>query len=615
MTDDQPSYRALWWLHPAYLEGAPGPWIPPSRFTDDPIPTWKLAVDWMADNGINMVIADIPPFWKDRTYMGWGYHYCIDFDKFPEARVFSTRFTRKNRAILDEIFNYAADKGVQPFTHHYNFCAPVNFVRAHPELHAKLDRHEDGRNNIQDRLGFINGNVCWSEPVYQEFMIECWKEYFRRLPAAAGIMVTPGECHHCSCDQCSGLGSGAERDPTAETITSFIDAFTATLGSVGKFPIVRAWSTGHGPEWQQKLPKGVPYVFKYSVADCVDAGPDPIVSEWIDSGHEVWISKEISGGANGGPTVWTSPRYFHDVHRNCRALGVPGVIGWDISIWGCISNKYPIQWANIEAFTRYASDTGEYDRAPWVEKFTERFGPLGEKFLDALEFLGKVVLGIDKVLFRPGEGYMWMFGYHFAEEQGWPGTLGQSGPAGTEPPEWARGNMSTLAEMVEYLHDNPWDDEVVQKVSAGRKDPFEFLGELHDAADEARRILEEIADSVPDEHRMDFKILRASTQLVAGIVGQCFIIFKARLYYAGATGVSPHSIRRQLARRCIDNMEQAIKVVEMQLEAIFDYPPDILDFDRHLGSEKPWERGLPNRIRHLQSQLQDIRTALTPLLT
>jgi len=175
--------------------------------------------------------------------------------------------------------------------------------------------------------------------------------------------------------------------------------------------------------------------------------------------------------------------------------------------------------------------------------------------------------------------------------------------------------MSTLAEMVEYLHDNPWDDEVVQKVSAGRKDPFEFLGELHDAADEARRILEEIADSVPDEHRMDFKILRASTQLVAGIVGQCFIIFKARLYYAGATGVSPHSIRRQLARRCIDNMEQAIKVVEMQLEAIFDYPPDILDFDRHLGSEKPWERGLPNRIRHLQSQLQDIRTALTPLLT
>ena len=37
MTDEQPAYRALWWLHPAYLEGAPGPWIPPSRFTDDPI--------------------------------------------------------------------------------------------------------------------------------------------------------------------------------------------------------------------------------------------------------------------------------------------------------------------------------------------------------------------------------------------------------------------------------------------------------------------------------------------------------------------------------------------------------------------------------------------------
>ena len=136
MAQDNTPHRVLWWLHPAYLEGAPGPWIPPSQFTDDPVPTWKRAIDWMADNGINIVIADIPPFWKDRIYMGWGYHYCIDFDKFPEARVFSSRFARKNRAVLNEIFTYAADKGVQPFTHHYNFCAPVPFVHAHPELHA-----------------------------------------------------------------------------------------------------------------------------------------------------------------------------------------------------------------------------------------------------------------------------------------------------------------------------------------------------------------------------------------------------------------------------------------------------------------------------------------------
>jgi hypothetical protein len=53
----------------------------------------------------------------------------------------------------------------------------------------------------------------------------------------------------------------------------------------------------------------------------------------------------------------------------------------------------------------------------------------------------------------------------------------------------------------------------------------------------------------------------------------------------------------------------------MQLEAIFDYPPDILDFDRHLGSEKRWERGLPNRLRHLQSQIDEVRITLTSLLT
>ncbi|MFQ6079211.1 MAG: hypothetical protein ACE5NJ_08775 [Thermodesulfobacteriota bacterium] len=577
-------HRGLWWYYPGYLESPRGPWGSYETYGDQPVRGWKRAIDWMADNGITFIITGIPPYCKDRVIHDWGYHYVLDFDKYPEARVFSSDFVANNRRKLQDIFAYAQKKGVRTYIHHYNFIAPEGFVMAHLELWEKLKQRHDYRPDrpyYADRLGFLLVHLCWHESVYKDFMISCWEEFARRFPEVTGILVTPGEFSNCTCDWC--------RQNRPSAIADFVEAFVQVMRTCGKDPLVRTWWSD---KYSDMLPRDVTYVVKYSVFDCIGgAGPDPLVKKWLGAGNRVWISKEITGSENGGPIVWANPCYFHEVMNTIRRLqkvdGVVGVLSPDLGAYPLVSWG---QFINLVSFVHYANHDEPYDEERWEALFWEYFGSAGGKVFQAAKAISELVLGISKVIFEPKEGYTWGFFYWFKAEGRWPGSI----RANTDVPEWVRGDMATFREYLDYLDENPWDDQVVERVSRGRKNPFEFLAEITDSARRGWDLLESCREEIPNNRQEAFNVLLQSARMAYYTGSEWQHRLRARLYCAGASSTKDPEIRRRLAGRCLDELRDAIESLREQLGAALDLPHGFMDFNARLGLH--WETFFPHSV-------------------
>ena len=79
-----PFVGSRWWC-PSWLEVPGGPWGASASFRGDVVAGWKAALDWYAENGLNVIIGSIPFTQTDRVYEGWGFHYVLDFKGWPHA--------------------------------------------------------------------------------------------------------------------------------------------------------------------------------------------------------------------------------------------------------------------------------------------------------------------------------------------------------------------------------------------------------------------------------------------------------------------------------------------------------------------------------------------------
>jgi hypothetical protein len=210
-------FKGCWWHSPSILEPMPGPWCGYEIYGMEVVEAWKRILDWHKAHGLDGIITQISSHFKDRTVLGWGFQYVLDFDPHPEARTFSRDFVERNRRRMTRVLEYAYKIGLKMYIHHYNFMAPKNFVQAHSELLTKWKINADRprlsdmgtQRMICDRIGTIWGNLCWREPVYQAFMKDLWDELFEAFPTLSGVLTTPGK----NSIACAPTARGGRKNP------------------------------------------------------------------------------------------------------------------------------------------------------------------------------------------------------------------------------------------------------------------------------------------------------------------------------------------------------------------------------------------------------------------
>ncbi len=447
--------RGLWWYYPSFLEFPVGPWGDVRPGETSTLRLWKDCLSWLADHGINAAFLHIGPFGRDRNpavndrvRTGWGFHYVLDFKRFPEARVMDPAATARNRTLLQAICAHGRSRGVAVSTHHYNFSATRGFVAAH---HDELALRPTGsKGEVRElELGFcdqkhaVHRHLCWNVPIYRDYMDSCWTELLEAVPDLEGILVTPGENARCPCVECVGPTD----DPLAvykavpqrvATLAGFVTHFAATVRAAGRKPFVRAWAAGTTGPWMAAFPRGVPYLLKYSNFDVMDGGPDPALAAWVAAGHTVVFTPEIGGGENGGPIPWRRPGYLPEVVRLGRLAGCAGVVGVMNSEHGYLVCEHPVQYLPTILFA-HAAATEADDTELSVAWDRSVFGPRGADVHAALAACSEIVFLLPRIVHEPDEGFTWPFPYHFVAG-GWPGSLGKV----LDAPDWAARDIATL---------------------------------------------------------------------------------------------------------------------------------------------------------------------------
>lgn len=80
--------------------------------------------------------------------------------------------------------------------HSFNYHAPQPFLDANPTIRTKQDRYIGV---TLKRAGYAD-NLCWQDPQYRTFLVDCWEELFEACPDLSGLLITVGEankCDHC----------------------------------------------------------------------------------------------------------------------------------------------------------------------------------------------------------------------------------------------------------------------------------------------------------------------------------------------------------------------------------------------------------------------------------
>lgn len=232
----EPSFqhRGMWWFYPSLLEACEGPWDGSQPASVDPVAEWKRILDYMAAKNMNTLFAQFCPVQFDWC---WGLHWVLEFRGFPGAAVHDPEIIRRRQERVRRILDYARQRGIEVFIHHYNFEATYDFVKSHESIYEKWSenaRKQVGRPFV-DPLKWVCGDICFNEPVYREYLKGCWREAFEVFPSLGGFVITMGEDANCSCPQCSGPAN------KKRTMIRFADFFAESMRSFGRKPVARTW--------------------------------------------------------------------------------------------------------------------------------------------------------------------------------------------------------------------------------------------------------------------------------------------------------------------------------------------------------------------------------------
>jgi len=593
------SYRGLWISGLMNLEKpSSGPWDNNMPRNLDVFSKWKKFIDWMKRNRLNVNITCFDG-------SSWDLHKYLHFDENPESRVFDEETVDSNIELMKQALAYAKENGIQSFIHHYNFMAPINFVKSHPSVRNKL-LETLGASKLPE--GMIIGNICWNEPEYKDFLINIWKELFKRFPELDGLLVTYGEPIYCKCKECQ------KRE---ETGLDFINTYIKTLRGMGKTPLIRTHYEARIPgQWYNIWPReDAIYVIKYSLFDCVTEEPDPVIAKWVESGHKVWITKDLYGENSGG-LVWGNPKFIRNILYNSYKLGVTGVIGFHNKAHEFRSFYCKTLELNMEAFIKYSHNPKEYREEDWVRYLSKIFGEkVGRTVLRSLESSSKGIFAVSKVIGEYFEGYTfrWTPNIHFTSEGIWPNANLPSGwgrnlTFGLEdeilvPPEHWRRDIVTLKEIIDHLSKNQWSEDLLEKIKGRRKSPTEFLEETAMKVEEAGMALMEayLKGEIKEEASMEYSALYSSIQVIKHLNLYWKHLLAARIYYSAVKSVINKNLKRRLASMCISEFKQAVD----HLDAMKTYP---------FYSAKPFFEGIIYALKKRVKELQIIQEMFHDLI-
>jgi hypothetical protein len=581
--------RGVWWFYPSFLEYPEGPWGRRKEQAESPTVLWKSCLSWMADHGLNAAFVHLGPFgrdrspWgRDRVRTGWGFHYVIDHERFPEAATFDRGKVARHRHMLNEICSHGRSVGVDVYTHHYNFSATKPFVDPHRDELLRLPVGTRGEMTTLepdtcDQKRILYRHMCWNAPLFQEYMRACWEELLDAVPDLAGILVTPGENARCPCVRCVGftddpLAGYGDSDERIATLGDFAGRFAEIVRGKGRQPLVRAWAAGVGPRWREGFPKTVPYVMKYSFFDVVDAGPDPALADWIAHGHTVLASPEITGGENAGPTFWRRPEYLAEVVARTRAAGATGLVACVNSEHGYIEQHHPVQWAPLVQFGHAAAAGGGDPRAVALAWDRKVFGEAGEAVHDALEDCAQITFGLPRVVFQPTEGFTWHFPYHFGSGA-WPGVLGNS--VSSEP--WVARDLASLSDLYDLAGTRGWMPDPGPAQLDGKKNPITFLEQTGEAARRGEATILALADRVPREAAEDYELVRISARLSVLLADEWIAMLRAKQLFRAAMGPNPPELQRRLARDCLAAFDRSVAALDETYAVGQTIPERLLD--------------------------------------
>jgi hypothetical protein len=512
-TAKKPAWRGSRWEVLSFLETSYGPWGAQADFDGDVVASWKAQIDWHADRGLNVIIGSIPYSHTDTVYLGWGFHYLLDFKGYPHgAELFTADFRRRTAETLNAIFAHARKRGVTCLAHHFNYMAPRRMAMAMgwaPRYNRTAADWTDEGMNV-DVMRLLVHNCCWDAPGYADFMQHCWKETLRLLPDLGGFLVTPGEAN---------LGLYAPEQlhlkediwlyytdtRFVETQRRFIETFHAAVSSAGRMPVVRCWGVEGAYDF---MPKGVTYLIKHQVFDCIGTGADRLVGAWLRTGHDLWV-EPCYLGENAGPIAWLNRAHCRRIAEEVLGSGVTGYVTNDKLVVDGMSGR-----ATRTAFEMLHSalldPASMDDAAPWAAKLTPDFGPRAPEALDALEAISEQVLLQSQVVHRLGEGS------GFADMPTLTPPLQDFynlGQTNGTPPPWFRGDVATVKEYLDYLSTNPWTPNCLESVRGGRRCPIEALAGAAREAARAEEILEGILPDVRPSARKHWQLVRCSAGL------------------------------------------------------------------------------------------------------
>ncbi len=620
-------HAGMFWFYPGFFEWATGPWqsnMPPNPKVVD---LWKSAIDWFADHGLNFAVIQLGPWagdanpgplGADKIRFGWGYHYVLNFDRYPEARCFAGDFVLRCQDIVREITDYGAQKGVDIYTHHYNFMAPKNFIQAHPDTYRleylRRGNWVDWDYPVWDLRQNLCYDVCWMKPTYQNFLVSCIEEYFQLFPSAAGIMVTPGERARCQCVDCIGERSN-DADARAgryqnspekyNMITNFCQTFKDTLDRVGKKALIRSWIAPMvhlaPQEWARRLPKGITYVTKYSLLDLMDSGADPLIDHFLDEGHDMWFMKEITGSENAGPMVMAVPEAYGRFAEECARLGVKGIMGVDNVEHGYQFRVHRVQHSDLTLFANtFGMQAGTAQQAA-EQYYANIFGDKGAAILAAVNKCSQTPFTMPRLVHSHGEGYTWRFAYRFIST-GWPGTIGRN----LDAPEWAAREIVPLERYVEYLAANPWESDFRETVTSDGEDAIHVLENLTSLAAQGLQDLQGLAPDVLGEAREELDLLINSANLAYWTGRKWLSFFTARISYSGAMGTAAEPQRKLLAGRTVVEYTRALTAMRMQLRFLEELPTTIIDPNIVVGNQETDIRLREEELAVVQGNLGDL---------
>lgn len=590
--------RAVWWFYPSFLEHPEGPWGSAKDRSASPLQAWKDCLSWLAEQGMNGAFiqfgpfgGDLTPSAGDRVRTGWGFHYLLDFQRFPEARTFDRATLARNRELLNAICEHGKAVGCRVYTHHYNFSATKPFVDAHRKdlLEVRVGTKREVKTlypGFCDRRQILHRNLCWNSPLYREFMDSCWRETFERIPDLAGILVTPGENARCPCVACVGAtdddNAPFQTSPQRlATLGSFVTQFAKTVRECGREPMVRAWAAGKSRPWIEVFPKGVKYFLKYSFFDVADISIDPAVREWVNAGHDVVVTPEVKGGENGGPILWRNSGYFERVVAEVAASGAKGIVGCVNSEHGYLAEPYRVQHAPIESFVHACATNGKSDEgSEAVARRCDRevFGEYGDAVYAALELSSQIVFQLPRVLFEPEEGFTWQFCYHFFAE-GWPGRIG--GTIDAEP--WVARELANLSTLLRAAGTVPFAEPYPESALNGKRDPIAHIVSVTQGAERAQRQLLELAPKIRaafpgDVQRERQLALVLKSARFATLLGEEWsALLEARLSFEAAkAAVNPPALRAELAQRCLTAFDRCLAAIDATIAEANSFEPGLV---------------------------------------